>query len=113
MAAAVAYACQDLDKYKGNKKISRDMWDLVLPIFGPSSSQTKRTSTGNTTVVHRDSPSITSKSNLISFLSNLRDDTTLNVVISMLARLYNVLKDESSLELVIEYIVLWPAVVSK
>lgn len=28
MAAAVAYACQDLAKYKGGKKVSRDMWDL-------------------------------------------------------------------------------------
>lgn len=28
MSAAVAYACQDLTKYKGNKKVSRDMWDL-------------------------------------------------------------------------------------
>lgn len=32
MAAAVAYACQDLAKHKATRKISRDMWDLGMCI---------------------------------------------------------------------------------
>jgi uncharacterized ferredoxin-like protein len=28
IAAAVAYACLDIAKYKGNKKVSRDAWDI-------------------------------------------------------------------------------------
>lgn len=28
LAAAIAYACQDINKHKGSKKISRDAWDL-------------------------------------------------------------------------------------
>jgi integrator complex subunit 8 len=28
IAAAIAYACLDIAKYKGNKKVSRDAWDI-------------------------------------------------------------------------------------
>lgn len=121
MAAAVAYACQDLIKYKGGKKVSRDMWDLTLPVFGPlqqnqnQTTQTKRTSSGASTIVHRDSPGLSTnagRAQLIAFLAGLRDATALSVVISMLARLYNVLRDEPSLELNVQHVTLWPAVVS-
>lgn len=134
MPAAVSYACQDLVKYKGSKKVSRDMWDLVLPIFGPAppagsqsvitgglqqqsgSLQAKRTSSGATTLVQRGDSPITGRtigrSQLSSFLSGVRDATALSVCISMMARLYNVLRDEPNLELTVQNITLWPAVVS-
>lgn len=114
IAAAVAYACLDIAKYKGNKKVSRDAWDIVLPIFGPSPQQ-KRTASGTTTLIHRDSPNNSSthtRSTLTLFLARLRDSTALAVVISLLARLHNVLRDEPSLELSVDYAGLWPAVVS-
>ncbi|PSN35787.1 hypothetical protein C0J52_09481 [Blattella germanica] len=112
IAAAIAYACLDIAKYKGNKKVSRDAWDIVLPIFGPNAQQ-KRTSSGTTTLIHRDSPTSSSthtRSTLTNFLSRLRDGTALAVVISLLARLHNVLRDEPSLELSVDYAGLWPAV---
>ncbi|XP_021913998.1 integrator complex subunit 8 isoform X2 [Zootermopsis nevadensis] len=114
IAAAIACACLDIAKYKGNKKVSRDAWDIVLPIFGPNPQQ-KRTSSGTTTLVHRDSPNNSSthtRSTLSHFLARLRDSTALAVVISLLARLQNVLRDEPSLELSVDYVGLWPAVVS-
>ena len=89
--------------------------NTVLPVFGPSPQQ-KRTSTGTTTLIHRDSPnsgSTHTRSTLSHFLSRLRDSTALAVVISLLARLHNVLRDEPSLELSVDYAGLWPAVVSK
>ena len=86
----------------------------VLPIFGPSAQ--KRSASGTTTIIHRDSPTNSSthtRTTLSHFLARLRDNTALAVVISLLARLHNVLRDEPSLELNVEYAGLWPAVVSK
>ncbi|XP_031359186.1 integrator complex subunit 8-like [Photinus pyralis] len=115
IAATIASASQDLTKFKGNKKLSRDLWDLVLPVFGTVPAQSKRNSTGNTTLMQRDSPinnTKNTKSVLLSFFLRLRDSTVLTVIISMLSKLHNVLRDESSLELNMDYIMLWPAAVS-
>lgn len=81
---------------------------LVLPVFGPN-AQSKRTA-GSTA-----SPTATNltKNCLVHFLIRLREPTCLAVVISLLARLHNVLKDEPNLEIICQYISLWPAVVSK
>lgn len=108
LAAAIAYACQDINKYKGNKKISRDAWDLILPIFGPN-TQNKRSNTGSTA---SPTSSNLTKNCLVNFLIRLRESTCLAVVISLLARLHNVLKDEPNLEITCQYMLLWPAVVS-
>ncbi|KAF4526173.1 hypothetical protein B566_EDAN008210 [Ephemera danica] len=115
LPVAIAHACQDIAKYKGTKKVSRrDAWELMLPVFG--SSQMKRTSTGAAaTSSHRDSPgtgSVQGRAQLQTFLSRLREPTAIAVAVSLLARLYNVLKDEPNLELNVEYVALWPAVVS-
>lgn len=64
-------------------------------------------------VVHHDTSANSTKLILMSVLSRLRDSTALTMVISMLTRLYNVLRDESTLELQVDFIMLWPAVVSK
>lgn len=49
----------------------------------------------------------------MAIFAKLRDSTVLTVVISMLARLHNILKDESGLEVQADYVILWPAVISK
>ncbi|KAL0269326.1 UNVERIFIED_CONTAM: hypothetical protein PYX00_007105 [Menopon gallinae] len=108
LAAAIAYACQDINKHKGSKKISRDAWDLILPVFGPA-PPTKRSASGAT--VSPTGSNLT-KNCLVNFLLKLRESNCLTVVISLLARLHNVLKDEPSLEISCQYIGLWPAVVS-
>lgn len=68
---------------------------------------------GGAGMVHQDSPTSNTKLMLMSVLTQLRDSTALTMVISMLTRLYNVLRDESSLELQVDFLMLWPAVVSK
>ncbi|KAK6639269.1 hypothetical protein RUM43_007541 [Polyplax serrata] len=107
LAAAFAYACQDISKHKGNKKISRDAWDLVLPVFGPS-PQNKRISGATVSPTGLN----LTKNYLVNFFIRLREPTCLAVVISLLARLHNVLKDEPNLEINCQYIGVWPAVVS-
>ncbi|KAF5274403.1 hypothetical protein FQA39_LY07283 [Lamprigera yunnana] len=115
ITATIAAACQDLIKYKGSKKLPRELWDLVLPVFGSVPQQLKRNNTGGSSLIQRDSPvsnTKNTKSMLVSFFLRLRDSTVLTIVISMLARLHNVLRDESTLELNVDYIMVWPAVVS-
>lgn len=109
---ALAAACQDVIKYKGTKKVCKDAWDIVLPVFGPSSQQ-KRSSSGAS--VHRDSPTMGSgytRASLHQLLMRLREPTVLSVALSLLARLHNVLKDDNHQELSCEHVGLWPAVVS-
>ncbi|XP_059486772.1 integrator complex subunit 8 [Neocloeon triangulifer] len=113
MPGAFSFACLDITKHKGTKKVSRrEAWDLILTVFG--SGGLKRTSTGQP-VSMRDSPglaAVQSRAQFQQFLSRLREPTTISVAVSILARLYNVLKDEPTLELNVEYAALWPAVVS-
>ncbi|XP_063237088.1 integrator complex subunit 8 isoform X2 [Bacillus rossius redtenbacheri] len=115
LTAAVARACADVARHKGSKKACKDAWDLVLPVFG-SGGQQKRSSSGAVSLVQRDSPtgfgSAQSRASLLQFLDRLRDAAVLAVVVSLLARLHNVLRDEPALELCVEHVALWPAVVS-
>lgn len=84
---------------------------VVLPVFGTPPSQMKRS--GAPSMIHHDSPVNSNKLVLMSVLTRLRDNTALTIIISMLTRLYNVLRDESTLELQVDFIMLWPAAVSK
>lgn len=84
-----------------------------MPIFTIPPQQSKR-GNSNTAVFHDAHAHITNlKSSIMGIFTKLRDSTALTIVISMLTRLYNVLKDETSLELQVDYVILWPAVVSK
>ncbi|KAJ8935125.1 hypothetical protein NQ318_015779, partial [Aromia moschata] len=105
ITSAIALACQEIVKQKGNKKLSKNLWDIVLPVFITTGSQSKRGNTG-----YHDVSSI--KNNLLSVLFKLKDSWCLSAVISLLTKLFNILKDESSLELQVEYSNLWPVVVS-
>uniref|UniRef100_A0A1B6FX52 INTS8 TPR repeats domain-containing protein n=1 Tax=Cuerna arida TaxID=1464854 RepID=A0A1B6FX52_9HEMI len=104
LSATLAQACQDIVKYKGNKKISRGAWDLIVPVFGSSSGLGKR---GLTHETHQ--PLLQP---VLRLCGQLRDWTVLSAAISLLARLHNVLRDETTLELVCEHTALWPSVVS-
>ncbi|KAL0124939.1 hypothetical protein PUN28_006658 [Cardiocondyla obscurior] len=106
-ASVISSVCQDIVKYKGTRKFPRDAWDMILTAFGPTRDQSqKRNSSGS------NSSSSTLKdiaANIALTLTRLREPTVLTVVISLLARLRNVLRDESSLELHTQYLSLWPA----
>ncbi|KAJ8912846.1 hypothetical protein NQ315_007978 [Exocentrus adspersus] len=103
ITSSIASSCQEMAKQKGNKKVSKTLWDIVLPIF--ATNQLKRNNSG-----HHDISSL--KNNLISIFFKLKDSWCLAVVISLLAKLFNILKDESSLDLQVDCTNLWPAVVS-
>lgn len=48
------------------------------------------------------------RNNFNAFLSTLREPLAVSVVFSLLARIHNLLVDDTSLELVVEYTGLWP-----
>ncbi|XP_026281611.1 integrator complex subunit 8 [Frankliniella occidentalis] len=114
LAAAFAYACQDIIRQKGGRHVSRDAWDLVLPVF--LRETTKRTSSGIPIHhSHRDSPVSSgglNSSTLWAFLSQLRDPTMITLALSLLARIHNVLRDDSKFDINVDYVNLWPASIS-
>lgn len=85
---------------------------LVLVAFGPNRDQQQKRSSSNSgssgSGVSRDIAA-----SIAVTLTRLREPMVLTVVISLLARLRNVLRDESSLELHTQYLSLWPAGVPK
>ncbi|XP_046812830.1 integrator complex subunit 8 isoform X1 [Vespa crabro] len=105
-AAAISSVCQDIVKYKGTRKFPREAWDMT---FGaPRDQPQKRSSSGNSGTT-TGSASRDASASIIGTLNRLREPMVLTVVISLLARLRNVLRDESSLELHTQYLTLWPA----
>ncbi|CAH1117237.1 unnamed protein product [Phaedon cochleariae] len=105
ITSAIALACQEIVKHKGTKKLSKNLWDLVLPISASHLPQSKRNNPA-----FNDMSNL--RSNLLSVFFKLKDSLCLAVVISLLTKLFNILKDESSLEVQMEYMNLWPAVVT-
>ncbi|XP_076174566.1 integrator complex subunit 8 isoform X1 [Ptiloglossa arizonensis] len=108
-AAAISNVCQDIVKYKGGRKFPREAWDMVLVAFGPSRDQPQKRSNSGSSGTSSGSASRDVIASIGSTLSRLREPMVLTVVISLLARLRNVLRDESSLELHTQYLSLWPA----
>lgn len=108
-AAAISSVCQDVVKYKGGRKFSREAWDMVLSAFAPNRDPPQKRSAGSS---GGGNSSRDSMAGISSTLGRLREPTALSVMISLLARLHNVLRDESSLELNTQYLTLWPASVA-
>ncbi|KAL6425116.1 hypothetical protein ACFW04_009417 [Cataglyphis niger] len=106
-AAAISGVCQDIVKYKGTRKFSRDAWDMILVAFGPNRDQPQKRSNNSGSSSSGASRDIAAS--IAVTLTRLREPMVLTVVISLLARLRNVLRDESSLELHTQYLSLWPA----
>ncbi|XP_055592549.1 integrator complex subunit 8 isoform X2 [Uranotaenia lowii] len=94
LSAAIAQAYLDIDKFKGTEKTSQEAWDLILPIFINQNTR-QRHSTDNVTMLQL-------------FLQKLRDPLVLSIVLSLLAKMYNIIKYESNLDLNAEYMFLWP-----
>lgn len=114
LAAAFAFAAQDILRQKGGRHVSRDAWDLVLPVF--LKEATKRNSSGHPVHhPHRDSPVNAGglcSSTLWAFLSQLREPFLITLALSLLARIHNVLRDDSKFDIVVDYVNLWPASIS-
>lgn len=84
---------------------------LVLVAFGPNRDQPQKRSSNSGSSGSGVSRDIAAS--IAVTLTRLREPMVLTVVISLLARLRNVLRDESSLELHTQYLSLWPAGVPK
>ncbi|XP_076239137.1 integrator complex subunit 8 [Calliopsis andreniformis] len=108
-AAAISSVCQDIVKYKGGRKFPREAWDMILAAFGPSRDQAQKRSSSADSGTSSGRASRDVIASIGGTLSRLREPMVLTVVISLLARLRNVLRDESSLELHTQYLSLWPA----
>lgn len=114
LARTIAGACKDVFMNKGTRGASRELWELILPVFSVSaSSQIKRSCSGIIKDIPREtSQSIMNRFSFLQFVKKLKDTLALGVMISCLAKFYNILRDDSMGEIFFEYQMLWPAVVS-
>lgn len=99
LSAAIAQAYLDIEKFKGTKKTNREAWDLILQMF--INQQGSRRHPSDNSIM------------LQQFFCKLRDPVVISIVLSLLAKLHNILKDETNLDLNAEYMFLWPTNVNK
>ncbi|CAL1286239.1 unnamed protein product [Larinioides sclopetarius] len=112
-AKIVASVCKEVSN-KGGRNCTKELWDTILPIFSnPVSNQHKRTASGMSKDLPRDSSSaIMNRTQLFQFIKKLKDILVLGIIISCLAKFYNILKDDSVGEIFLEYQGLWPTVIT-
>ncbi|XP_034940745.1 integrator complex subunit 8 [Chelonus insularis] len=111
-AASISSICQEIVKFKGSRKFPREAWDMLLVAFGSNKDQPQKRSSSNSNSNATSSTKDVMANIVSGTLLKLREPTALTVAISLLARLHNVLKDESSLELYTQYLALLPASIS-
>ncbi|GIY33509.1 integrator complex subunit 8 [Caerostris darwini] len=111
-AKIVANVCKEVSN-KGAKS-SKELWETILPIFNnPATNQHKRTNSGMSKEMPRDaSAAIMNRAQLFQFIKKLKDILVLGIIISCLAKFYNILKDDSVGEIFLEYQGLWPTIIS-
>ena len=131
LASSLAAVCYDLqrDRERPTRKISKSLWDIIIPAFNPASavnsganapggSSLKRSSAGALQQggSARDSPNanvpLVNRAALSKFCQCLREPQSLCVMLSLFVRLHNVVQDEANLEINSELMSLWPAVLS-
>lgn len=125
LCAAFAGAAIEAESMR-QKKNCRDLWDLVLPMFlskrGGGGGGQDGNGGGNSGGggggrqgggISRDSPTMVVGNQLAPTLKRMRNVTIITVALSLLARLHNILKDDTNMELITEYLLLWPSSISK
>lgn len=105
LITAFASVGLDKEKFKGVSKKCRDCWDLVLPLFCNAPPKSRN--------VSRESPTSMITPSINPFLKKLRDPYVVSVVMSLLAKLHNILKDESNFDINADYMFFWPTSISK
>ncbi|XP_037964316.2 integrator complex subunit 8 isoform X1 [Plutella xylostella] len=110
-AAALCAACLELQRGKAARKLPRALWDLALSVYSNAPGPTKRSAGG---AAHsRDAAAAAEARHAFhGFLATLREPLAITVMLSVLARIYNVITDDPATELVIDYLALWPGGVS-
>lgn len=115
LSKALAAVCKDVYSNKFTRSIAQELWDLLLSMLVTSESQQQeRTATGAVKDgAQRDTATPTlSRHTFHSFLQQLKDNLALTILLSCLARIYNILREETGSEVCLEYPQLWPTVIS-
>jgi integrator complex subunit 8 len=106
-------------KTKNQLPRKREIWDLLLPIFNMSNQQQQAPNHKRNQHNRRssDSPARFSMgtmnvSTLKQFLDKMRDPFVISILLSMFAKMHNLLKDDTNMELFIENMYLWPLSIS-
>ncbi|XP_041376535.1 integrator complex subunit 8-like [Gigantopelta aegis] len=108
----MACACRELPMSKTARKLARDFWEAVIKIFQTNSTQ-KRSNSGRDSAIHRDQQiGILSRDAFLTYIYRIKEPTILTLMISMLTKLFTMLKDEITSEISSEYLGLWPTVVN-
>lgn len=106
------------DKNKNPPTRKREFWDLILPIYSSSNQQQPmQNPKWNQNRRSSDSPARFSANSINvsvfkQFLEKLRDPFVITILLSMLSKMHNLLKDDSNMELSIENFHLWPPSIS-
>lgn len=106
-------------KNKAAMPRKREFWDLILPIFSNSNQQQSQPSQKRNQHNRRSEespvrfvPTTMNISVFKHFLERIRDPFVLTILLSMLSKMHNLLKDDSNMELSIENFHLWPLSIS-
>ncbi|KAJ8302723.1 hypothetical protein KUTeg_019119 [Tegillarca granosa] len=129
----VSSLLKELSSVKNSRKVARDVWDAdiwnivasvslnlnnspmlndccisVVNIF--SSAAHRRINTGRGSAFSRDPQlAVLSKEEFREFLKKLKEPTALSIFVSLLTKLYNILRDDISCEISSDYVALWPS----
>ncbi|KAL3858729.1 hypothetical protein ACJMK2_008987 [Sinanodonta woodiana] len=102
--------CKELPSVKNARKPARDLWEAVVVIFS-SNVQHKRLNSGRESAMYRDSQQgILSRDYFSQFLKKIKDPMATSVLVSCLTKLYNIIKDDITVEISSEYLSIWPTV---
>lgn len=114
IAAALCAACVELQRGKTTRKFPRPLWDYALSVYSNGTTGPVKRSAGGLPTHSRDIDRLSSdaRNAFNSFLSTLREPLAISIMLSLLARIHNLLLDDNSLELVVEYTNLWPSNIS-
>ncbi|XP_037300356.1 integrator complex subunit 8 isoform X2 [Manduca sexta] len=114
LAAALCIACHELQRLKTTRKFPRPLWDYALSVYSNGSSGPVKRNASGTPSYSRDIPNAAAEARnaFNAFLATLREPLAISVMMSLLARIHNLIIDDNSLELVVEYTNLWPSNIS-
>ncbi|CAH2990018.1 unnamed protein product [Chilo suppressalis] len=114
VAAALCAACIELQRGKAARKFPRPLWDYVLSVYSNGSVGPVKRNAAGMASHSRDAPNAAAEARnaFNAFLATLREPLAVSVMLSLLARIHNLLIDDNTLELVVEYTNLWPTTIS-
>ncbi|KAK7115409.1 integrator complex subunit 8-like [Littorina saxatilis] len=112
MSRLLACACKELPLMKNTRKPARELWEALMSIY-QTNPQLKRSANGRDSAMHRDSQlNMLPRDAFFAYIQRIKEPTLLTLLTSAFAKLFGILKDDVSGEIVAEYMALWPTAVS-